>query len=273
MALYQNAKILLKEEHDKNLKIVKSSDFHSAYIDEKLRHSLQVSGAGNGILRNESYFQNRSPEFLDIARTAIVLHDIFRFTEVRRWFLTGEKSDHGVEGAQMLKNIPEFSDIRITLSIKHHGHMVERFYEDPEYTEIADLNLKKDIEHIHFAVRDADKIANWQILTNEFEDMRKVWLPHAEDRSKAQGKIDETAWKSFVNEQIVPRSCLKTNADELISVVSWLFDMNYKYCVTYCQNLDLFNKFFKLFEIIGTDPAQCQRIKEVVQAFVAKRFA
>jgi len=270
--LYNQAKELLEQEYNKNFQIVKESDFHRAYINEKIRHSLQVSGAGNGILRHEAYFQNRSEEFLDICRSAIVLHDIFRFSEVSRWFLSGELSDHGVEGATMLKNLPPFDDIRITLAIKHHGHLVERFYQDEEYIALKDPALKRDIEHIHFAVRDADKIANWQILTGEFEAMRPVWLPYPQDMSSAQSRITPEAWESFINKNPVPREFKMTNADMLLSVLSWLFDVNYAYSIFYCRRLNLFNKYFKLFEIIGVDKEKCAQIKNTVCEYLAGRF-
>ncbi len=270
--LYKQAKELLWQEYKKNFQIVKDSDFHRAYVNEKIRHSLQVSGAGNGILRHEAFFQNRSAEFLDICRCAVILHDIFRFNEVRRWFLSNEKSDHGVEGADMLKHLPPFDDIRITLPVKHHGHLVEKFYQDEEYIALKDPALKRDIEHIHFAVRDADKIANWQILTGEFEAMRPVWLPYPQDMSSAQSKITPEAWASFLDRETVPLKFILTNADMLLSILSWLFDVNYSYSVFYCRRLNLFNKFYKLFEIIGVDKDKCEQIKNTVREYLADRF-
>lgn len=270
--LYKQAKVLLHQEYQKNYEIVKSSDFHRAYVDEKIRHSLQVSGAGNGILRNEKYFMNRSEEFIDIAKTAIVLHDIFRFTEVRRWFETGQKSDHGVEGAAMLRKLPPFDDRRIALSIKHHSHLIEDFYQDAEYTDIADQNLKKDIEHIHFAVRDADKIANWQILTNEFEAMRPVWLPNPDDFSEKQAEFTPEGWQNFLQAKLVAKKDIHTNADTLLSVLSWLFDINYTYSVIYCQRLNLFGKFDKLFEIIGVGSDKRRIIRKIVADYLQHRF-
>ena len=100
--LYEKAKNLLFDEYNANYKIVKNSDYHRGYMDEKIKHSLQVAGAGNGILRNEAYFQNRTPEFVEIAKTAILLHDIFRFREIKILYETGQKLDHGIKGAEML---------------------------------------------------------------------------------------------------------------------------------------------------------------------------
>ena len=139
--MYEKAKNLLHNEYLRNFEIVKDSFYHKSFANEKIRHSLQVAGVGNGILRNEPYFKNKSPEFIEIAKTAILLHDIFRFSEITIKYKTGEKVDHGVMGADFLRNIPEFNTPLIILPVKHHGHMIEALYEDDEYN--VDLLVKE----------------------------------------------------------------------------------------------------------------------------------
>lgn len=272
--LYQKAKELLYEEYHKNFEIVKESPYHRRYVDEKIRHSLQVSGAGNGILKHESYFQNRSEEFIDIAKTAILLHDIFRFNEVRILFETGNRIDHGAMGAEFLKQFPEFNNVLITLPIKHHGHMIEALYEDEEYQSITDDKLKQDVLHIAFAVRDADKIANWQIVTHEFDFVKKVWLPFPEDNSEEQGMLPPESWAYFSKQEVVPHGVVKTqtNAGEILSMLCWLFDMNYRYSVYYCNRLNLFAGFFRLLEQIKVIPEEINNIRAVVKTFCKQKF-
>ena len=272
--LYQKAKELLYEEYHKNFEIVKESPYHRRYVDEKIRHSLQVSGAGNGILKHESYFQNRSEEFIDIAKTAILLHDIFRFNEVRILFETGNRIDHGAMGAEFLKQFPEFNNVLITLPIKHHGHMIEALYEDEEYQSITDDKLKQDVLHIAFAVRDADKIANWQIVTNEFDFVKKVWLPFPEDNSEEQGMLPPESWAYFSKQEVVLHGVVKTqtNAGEILSMLCWLFDMNYRYSVYYCNRLNLFAGFFRLLEQIKVIPEEINNIRAVVKTFCKQKF-
>lgn len=272
--LYQKAKELLYEEYHKNFEIVKESPYHRRYVDEKIRHSLQVSGAGNGILKHESYFQNSSEEFIDIAKTAILLHDIFRFNEVRILFETGNRIDHGAMGAEFLKQFPEFNNVLITLPIKHHGHMIEALYEDEEYQSITDDKLKQDVLHIAFAVRDADKIANWQIVTNEFDFVKKVWLPFPEDNSEEQGMLPPESWAYFSKQEVVPHGVVKTqtNAGEILSMLCWLFDMNYRYSVYYCNRLNLFAGFFRLLKQIKVIPEEINNIRAVVKTFCKQKF-
>jgi hypothetical protein len=272
MSLYEQARALLQAQYQKNREIVKNSPFHLAYVEEKLRHSLQVAGAGNGIVRHEAYFQNRSESFIELTRTAILLHDVFRFEEVRRLFESNQPCDHGVEGAGLLASLPSFNDIRITLPIRHHGHMIEALYDDPDYQNIADPTLKSDVEHIAFAVRDADKIANWQILTHEFEAMRTVWLPHSDDRSEAQSLVDARLLNSYAQQILTADRVKNTNADVIAFTLGWVFDINYAYSITYARRLDLFNAFMRTFETLHTPREQQEQIRAAVADYVAKRF-
>ena len=162
----------------------------------------------------------------------------------------------------------------ITLPIKHHGHMIEALYEDEEYQSITDDKLKQDVLHIAFAVRDADKIANWQIVTNEFDFVKKVWLPFPEDDSEKQGMLPPESWVYFSKQEVIPHGVVKTqtNAGELLSTLCWLFDMNYRYSVYYCNRLNLFTRFFWLLEQIKVIPEEINNIRAVVKTFCKQKF-
>lgn len=272
MSLYKKAQELLHSEYKRNFEIVKDSLYHKSYANEKIRHSLQVAGAGNGILRNEAYFQNKSEKFIEIAKTAILLHDIFRFNEIRLNYQEHKKIDHGVEGSKLLSAISDFNNPLIVLPVKHHGHMIEDFYEDKEYNTINDEELKDQIRHIIFAVRDADKIANWQILTKEYENMRLVWLPFPDDTSSKQGIISNKVWEAFINCQITPRNHIKTNADTILSVIAWCFDLNYKYSVEYCMRLKHLEGFEKIMTDLQVEPEKIDIIVQVIRNYIKERF-
>ena len=247
--LYQKAKELLYEEYHKNFEIVKESPYHRRYVDEKIRHSLQVSGAGNGILKHESYFQNRSEEFIDIAKTAILLHDIFRFNEVRILYETGNRIDHGAMGAEFLKQFPEFNNVLITLPIKHHGHMIEALYEDEEYQSITDDKLKQDVLHIAFAVRDADKIANFYLMTSPAaQEKYRDLLFHAPDEQYLHGNINPKFEEYFKNHQITLHKDTYTMADNFLGFVSWVFDLNYQTSIEFTKKHNIIDR---LMAVVG----------------------
>lgn len=269
--LYEKAKKLLFKEYRENFEIVKNSPFHKTYMNEKIRHSLQVSGAGNGIVAHEPYFEGKTDEFIDIARTAVLLHDIYRFREIRLLFETGQRPDHGVMGAELLSQTADFNNILICLPIKHHGHMIERLYEDPEYL-AQDEKTQKQIKHISFAVRDADKIANWYLLSHEWDSFKDVWIPYPDDFSPAQAKITNEFWKCFERNEVVPHYLRHTNADMILSVVCWLFDMNYPYSISFCKYHNLFNGLCGILRQIGVEEPKISTIFQIMKDYVQNKF-
>ena len=273
MSLYESAKNLLQTEYETNKTVkILSSKFYTAYIEEKWRHSWQVAGAGNLILKNEPYFHGRDSAFLEKAKTAVLLHDVFRFREVRLKAEENKRVDHGLSGATFLKTLPEFNDILITLPIKHHGHMIEELYADAEYQALPEGQLKEDVRHIAFLVRDADKIANWQILTNEFEQMRLVWLPFPDDFSEKQAKIMPKLWAGFCDCCVSKGRFTETNVSSLLATFSWIFDMNYCSSVIFCKNLNLFEKFYGILNKFHIDPLKMAQIRQIVNDYVEKKF-
>ncbi len=269
--LYEKAKKLLMQEYQTNYEIVKQSNYHRAYVNEKIKHSMQVSGAGNGIIANEPYFKDKSDDFIDIARTAILLHDIYRFQEVRILFETGQKIDHGLKGAEFLEKTKDFNDIRITLPVKHHGHMIEEMYQDESYQKLSP-SLQEEVKHIAFAVRDADKIANWYLLALSWYDMRKVWLPSPDNFSSDQAKIDTTLWDYFINDKISPNKLRKTNGDTTVSILCWLFDINYDYSIKYSKKLRILEKWCHILEKLNIDSEKIEIIKQTMQKYTLKHF-
>ena len=127
------AKYLLKKTYLPAQEKLSTSRNWQMFAEEKYIHSLQVLGAGNYILQHEDFFLNKSPEFIDLAKTVLILHDIARFEEIVLRSQNIYNYDHGVEGAKMLERIPIFNNILITLPIKHHGHMIEDFYNDDAF--------------------------------------------------------------------------------------------------------------------------------------------
>jgi len=269
--LYAKAKELLFKEYHENFKVVKGSSYHEAYMNEKIRHSLQVSGAGNGIVAHEPYFEGKTDEFIDIARTSILLHDIYRFREIRLLFETGQRPDHGVMGAELLSQTADFNNILICLPIKHHGHMIECLYEDPEYL-AQDEKMQDKIKHIAFAVRDADKIANWYLLSHEWESIKEVWLKYPNDFSPAQAKISDELWVYFARTEVAPNNLVKTNADALISILCWLFDINYRYSISFCKYHDLFNGLCRILKRMGVSDAKIAQIFQIMKDYTQSKF-
>ena len=273
MSLYESAKNLLRAEYETHRALKFPNPQYAAYIEEKWRHSWQVAGAGNLILKNEPYFQGRDSAFLEKAKTAVLLHDIYRFCEARLKFEENKQIDHGLCAAGLLKDMPEFNDVLIWLSVKHHGHMIEELYADAEYQALPEGQLKEDVRHIAFLVRDADKIANWQILTNEFDNMRLVWLPFPDDFSEKQASIPSVLWADFCHCKVSDGKFKESNAASLLATFCWLFDINYYSSIVFCKRLNLFEKFYNIFRLVHIHPEKLEQIKQVTREYLFASWA
>ena len=53
------------------------------------------------------------------------------FADHGSWF--SKRYDHGVLSYEMMKDKPGYNDIRILASLKHHGHMMEKFEGIPNF--------------------------------------------------------------------------------------------------------------------------------------------
>ena len=269
--LYEQAKKFLMKEYESNFRFVQSSRYYTIYINEKIKHSFQVSGVGNGILMHEAYFKDKNRDFTDIARTAILLHDIYRFREIRGLFEANKHLDHSVCGAQFLKETKDFNNILITLPIKHHGHMIEALYEDEEYQK-QDIATQEDVKNISFAVRDADKIANWHFLCHEWDAIKDVWMEYPDDLSAKQGVINDKLWQFFIERKVGPRTLQITNGDRLMLLICWLFDINYAYSIDYSIKLDCFNGLCDLLRKVKVPEERICTVKHIIKDHVFEKF-
>lgn len=269
--LYEKAKKLLWQEYHQNFEAVRGSLYHETYMNEKIRHSFQVSGAGNGILAHEPYFANKCDSFIDVARTAVLLHDIYRFREVRLLFETGQKIRHDMMGAAFLEQTTDFKDMLIWLPIKYHGQMIEGFYEDEAYLS-QDEKTKDDLKHIAFAVRDADKIANWYLLAHEWEAVQSVWIKYPNDFSPKQAEINDELWACLLRAEVAPNNLRDTNAEVMLSVLCWLFDMNYTYSIRFCKYHHLFEGLCLILRKIGVDEGKINQAMQVAKDYVLRKF-
>ena len=169
----EKAKEILEKEY-RQRRAENTSGFLIEVMDEKICHSYQVLGAGKYLLQNEECFANCSDAEKDFFQSIVLLHDLGRFYE----FLVagqGIKIDHGVYGSEMLAKIPEFNKTEAILAVKHHGHLIDKLYEDEEYQKLSE-NEQEKVRRIAFLVRDADKMANLYLLVSRFEEVAPMFF-------------------------------------------------------------------------------------------------
>ena len=76
------AKEILDIEYNKWYVEIEDS-YQKDLMDEKIRHSYQVLGAGNFLLSHEDCFVNSSKLEIDKLKAIVLLHDVGRFYEYK----------------------------------------------------------------------------------------------------------------------------------------------------------------------------------------------
>ena len=243
--MLKSATELLYLQYNQCLEVVGNDKFYAYYAEEKIRHSLQVAGAGNYLVRHIEWLKDKPEKYIEMIRTAVLLHDVCRFTEISRLYRGEKKYDHGVAAYEFLGRTPLFDDIRIRLPIKHHGHFIEQLYTDAEYQNLP-AELREEVQKICFIVRDADKIANFNMVTHEpyflplFIDINRELKP--EDMA-----ISEHVWQTAFVENTVPYP-FYTVADRATSFLSWYLDINYRAALDYCDKLGITDLMFAMYD-------------------------
>ena len=248
--MIEDAILCLKNQYNENRPYVEGNDFFTYYFNEKQRHSMQVFGAGNMLVRHIDWLKNKPAEYIEMVRTAVLLHDVYRFKEIALKATENKNIDHGIEGAEFLRNIPQFSDIRIWLPIYHHGHLIE----DEQYQNIADEQIKKEVELICFVVRDADKIANLHMLAYE-ENMHPLFFGTGTGDAAHDYSISDFAREDVLSGKTVRRTHECTIADRMLGYLSWFNDINYQYSIEFCRKRKVIELLKSLFEQACNDKA------------------
>ncbi len=271
--MLRQAKQLLRREYDDCVKKVKDSAYFLSYADEKFIHSQQVLGAGNYILKHENWFAAQSKHFLDMTKAAILLHDIGRFDQISGQYADRDaKFDHGPMGAMKLAQIPMFNDIRITLPIKHHGHLIDDFYADAQWTSLTNEKLKQEIKQIIFAIRDADKIANFNLIMYNKNMLMPLFVPYLENMHDKRQQISYKVLKDFFAHTTIKHQHIATQADEMLTYIGWIFDINYSTSIRFCKKLNLIEMMFDTLLKFHNDKDLNDQLKNELNIYIKRRF-
>lgn len=198
---------------------VSEYDMNNYNIKYKYNHSIRVEK----ICVELAKLLNLNKEDTQIIKTIGFLHDIGRFEQLR---LTNSYND------------TEFDHAAYGAMILFKEGLIEQFNVDPKYYDIMEfaiLNHNRfkiddinDERKIMFAklIRDADKIDIFDAYTYQ----KSYKITDIDDEVSTEVAIQ------FKKHESINRKIRKTKADLLISVIAFVFDINYK------ESLEIINE-------------------------------
>lgn len=260
---------------------ISDNKFCTDFAKKKFVHSIRVLNTGQELMQQEPTLQNLPPAIKGFAEKALLFHDVGRFEEIcqvyrnedfnRRDIWFSRKCDHGLLSYQIASNSQEYKDIRITLPLKHHGHMVEDFYADPQYQDISDTSLRREIETILFIVRDADKLANFYISKYEDNLRRDPFYLCMNDNIR-NGAVSAEVMQEFQNRRVIRSTQVKSYADRLIMIISWIFDLNFAYSLQSCVKEGYLSFLLDILKQYNSDNLIQNQIVGVIDCWLAEHL-
>lgn len=237
----------MKEIQEFN-KYVKNYNLKDRNIMRKYHHSFRVME----FCKEIAISLKLNERDIYIASLCGLLHDIARFSQWTKYqtYVDEKSFDHGDEGERILSetitnftNDSEISSIVID-STKYHNKI-----SIPPLDERRLLFIK--------IVRDADKL---DIMTEQGNliNMNKI-------------ELKKELLDSIYNKQICKNEYMTNEVDSILRMISWIFDLNYKYSYHYLINKKIIEKKFNLLEIYG-ETEDITKLKKFIEENIHQKL-
>ena len=216
------------------LKYTENYDLTNENINRKQGHSIRVMNISKQIATE----LNLTEEQIQIATLIGLLHDIARFEQYTQYqtYNDNRSFDHGDYGVEILDK-----DIRKYIETDKYDKIIKVAIKNHNKFEIEE-GLNEEESLFAKIIRDADKI---DIL---YEAVSMFWNGEEKD-------INNTEISSKVMEKIEERELIKRDKnkafcgiDKVMSVLAFIFDINYKPSFKIIKENDYINKIIDRFE-------------------------
>ena len=246
----------------------------------KYRHSIDVLRIGQQLINEEPELLNTGDDFKTQARRALLFHDIGRFDEnIKRYCFeqnhqalsaVSNKYDHGLLGFEILKNMPLYNDVRILFAVRFHGKLSKEIFTSEMWQTVKNLPQKDEILKILYLVQDADKLANIEAAKLRNRLRENIFYQQLTPENII-GPLSASVKEQFFTQNIVSSQNLRTYADQILMVLSWIFDL--KYTRSYQLFLEKEYDVYLLQELATCQltTTEYQHIKNILYAKKIKR--
>lgn len=223
-------------------------DIKNEHISRKIGHSIRVMNISKEIATKIGLTQ----EEIEIATLIGLLHDIARFEQYTQFqtFNDLNSFDHGNYGAQILDK-----DIRKYIKNDKYDEIIKKAIKNHNKFEIEEGLTEKELIFAKL-IRDADKI---DII---YESVEMFWKGIENQINNT--KISQNVEEQFRNYKQIKRgkdSEKTPNIDEVIGVIAFIFDVNFKESFEIIKKKDYINKILNRFNL--KDQETKEKIEEI----------
>ena len=246
----ENAKeqfIKYTENYDLNNKNIKGKQDHSIRVMEISRQIAE----GIGLPKEE----------IELAMLIGLLHDIARFEQYTQYgtFKDLESIDHGNLGAEILKK-----DIRNYVETNQYDEIILKAVKNHNKLKIEEGLTEKE-ELFSKIIRDADKIDIY------YESVEMFWK--GREQKVENSIISATTVEQFENFIQVKSQKVETAIDNIIRVIAFIYDVNFKSSFQILKKEDYINKIFDRYNFKDKYTKQkVQEIRKIANEYVENKI-
>lgn len=239
------------------IKYTENYNLDGPRIEGKQKHSIRVMEISKEIAQG----LRLTLEEIDIAILIGLLHDIARFEQYTQYhtFKDAQSIDHGDLGVEILnKDIRKYIetdkyDETIKLAVKNHN----------KYKIQEGLTQKQEL----FAkiIRDADKI---DIL---YESAEMFWKGRESEIEEAT--ISEEVFEQISKNTQVKVETRKTPIDDVVSVIAFIFDINFKVSFEILKKENYINRILDRYDIKNIETKRkVENIRDIANQYIERKI-
>lgn len=247
--------INLEKSKEQFIKYTENYDLQKHPIKGKQEHSLRVMQISKQIAEG----LNLSQDEIELAALIGLLHDIARFEQYTKYatFKDWESFDHGDFGADILKE-----DIRKYIETDKYDQIIIKSVKNHNKFEIEKGLTEKELIQAQI-IRDADKI---DILS---QAVTKFW--NGKEQLVENSKVSQGVVEQIKNHTLIKRRKEETPVENVMSVIGFIFDINFKTSLQAIKQEDCINKILDRYNFKDEYTKQkVEEIKRITNEYIEK---
>ena len=223
----------------------------------KQKHSIRVMELSKKIAEGLKL----SEEQIELATLIGLLHDIARFEQYKQYhtFKDAESIDHGDLGVEILnKDLHKYIDTDkydeiIKLAVKNHN----KYKIEEGLTQEQELFAK--------IIRDADKIDIF------YEGVVMFWKGN--ESAVEESTISPEVFEQIQNNIQVKRGTRQTSVDNVLSVLAFIFDINFKTSFEILKQEDYINKMLNRYNMKDEQSKkELEEVRNIANKYVEQKI-
>ena len=240
---------------------VKQYDLEFPKMQRKYKHSYRVMENS----KNIAISMNLSNTEIEIATLIGLIHDIGHFEEikVRDILKENSKMDHGDFGVKILL---EDAYIRKFIEVDKYDNVILKAIKNHNKFKIEDGLSEKELLFAKI-IRDADKLDIF------YEGAEIFWTKREVLEEINNSKISDKVLAEFRENIVIDRNDTVTKLDRILSIISFIFDINFKYNFKVLKEQSYINRILDKFSFKDeVTSSQIEDVRKIVNDYIEKQL-